>query len=403
MLIDTDPEAYELLAKEKSFRAESIDLVPSDNHFSAEVAEARTYPLFYSENDGRNFYYPGCETVRAVEELCKGRAKEAFPGSEHVNVKVSDGTRGNEAAYRAMLSEGDTILSLDLRCGGHLSHGLAANFSGKLYKIVNYGVTPDGFVDYDQARRLALEVKPKMIIAGGSACPAVTRFDRFREIADESGAFLHADISHFAGLVSAGLHQSPFPLADTVMTTTQKTLRGPKGALLFSKKAYERKVDSAVFPGVMAHAPGADLLSKAVALGEVVKPAFKELMRRVVENARALAEALLSKGLLLVTGGTETHLLIADLRPIGIDGRTAQERLQAVSILANKQLIPHDERPPVTGSGIRFGSPCATTRGMGTVEMRDLARIIVHALKGTAPPDALRSEVREMALRFPIP
>lgn len=403
MLERTDPEAFGLLDTERRFRARTLDFVPSDNHASAAVREAETYPLFYSENDGRNWYYPGCGTVRAVEDLCRERALRVFRGAEHVNVKPSDGTRGNEAAYRAMLAEGDTILSLDLRAGGHLSHGLPANYSGKLYRIVSYGVTPEGFIDYDQVRRLAKESRPRMIIAGGSSCPAATRFDIFREIADECGALLHADISHFAGLVAAGLHPTPFPLADTVMTTTQKTLRGPKGALLFSKREHERRIDSAVFPGVMAHAPGSNLLAKAVALGEAALPAFAGLMNRVVELARTLAEGLRQEGFDLVTGGTETHLLVVDLRKTGMDGRTAQGILEDVGILANKQLIPFDERPPTVASGIRFGSPCAASRGLGVPEVREVARIVGTALRTTQDRDALKGRVREIAEAYPIP
>lgn len=403
MLEKTDPEAWRLLEQEVAFRATSLDLVPSDNHPSAAVREAASrYPLFYSENDGRNYYYPACETVAEVERLAQRRAVECFAGSEHVNVKPTDGTRANEAAYRASLKEGDTILSLGLASGGHLSHGLKANYSGQLYNIVHYGVTREGLLDYDAIRDLARKHRPHMIIAGGSSCPFQFDFAAFGTIAREVGALLHADISHFAGLVASGHHPSPFPHADLVMTTLQKTLGGTKGAVVFCRSGKERDLDRAVFPGVMAHATGGQLLAKAVALGEALQPEFKERMERVVGNARVLAERLQEHGYALVTGGTRTHLLVLDLSGGDLTGKEAERRLQQVGILANKQLVPEDPRKPTVGSGLRLGSPCITTRGMGAEEATQVADL-VHATLAGGDPEKIAPRVRELAGAFPVP
>jgi glycine hydroxymethyltransferase len=400
----TDPEAFELLSRERRVRADSIDFVPSDNHPSAAVLEAeRMYPLFYSENDGRNFYYPACGIVKEVEELAKKRALQCFPASEHVNVKPSDGTRGNEAVYRAFLKRGDTILSLGLAEGGHLSHGLKWNYSGQDYRIVSYSVTDGGVLDYGQILDLARKESPRMIIAGGSSCPFQFDFARFAAIAKEVGAMLHADISHFAGLVVSGHHPSPFPHADSVMTTIQKTLRGQKGAIVFGRADRARDLDRAVFPGVMAHATGAQLLAKAVALGEATKPAFRELMQRVVDNVQALAQALLAAGFDLVSGGTQTHLLVVDLRNTPLTGKEAEERLEHAGIFANKQLVPRDPKPPTVASGIRLGSPCASSRGMGPSHMRMAAQWVRRLLLENEPPEAIKREVVELARQFPVP
>jgi glycine hydroxymethyltransferase len=400
----TDPEAFELLSRERKVRAESIDFVPSDNHPSAAVLEAeRLYPLFYSENDGRNFYYPACGIVKEVEELAKKRALECFPRSEHVNVKPSDGTRGNEAVYRAFLKRGDTILSLGLAEGGHLSHGLKWNYSGQDYRIVSYSVTDAGVLDYGEIRDLARRESPRMIIAGGSSCPFQFDFASFAAIAKEVGAMLHADISHFAGLVVSGHHPSPFPHADTVMTTIQKTLRGQKGAIVFGRADRARDLDRAVFPGVMAHATGAQLLAKAVALGEATKPAFRDLMQRVVDNVQALAQALLEAGFELVSGGTKTHLMVVDLRKTPLTGKEAEERLERAGLFANKQLVPRDPKPPTVASGIRLGSPCASSRGMGPPHMRMAAQWIRRLLLENVPPETIRPEVAELARQFPVP
>lgn len=398
----TDPEACALLRAEREFRATVIDLVPSDNHPSPAVREAAAYPLFYSENDGRNFYYPGCETVARVEELAERRALRLFPGSEAVNVKPTDGTRGNEAVYRAFLKEGDAILSLGLAEGGHLSHGLKWNYSGQLYRIVHYGVTGEGRLDMDEIAGLAKAHRPSMIIAGGSSCPFRFDFAAFAEIARECGALLHADISHFAGLVVSGHHPSPFPHADTMMTTLQKTLRGDKGAIAFCRRERIRELSRAVFPGVMAHATGGQLLAKAVALGEAATPEFRNLMERVVRNIQALSRGLLGRGFDLVTGGTETHLLIVDLRGRGLTGREAEARLLAGGLLANKQLVPGDPEKPTVCSGVRMGSSCASTRGMGEEEMDRIAGWIDRLLAGDDPAP-VRSEVADLARAFPIP
>jgi glycine hydroxymethyltransferase len=400
----TDPEAFDLLSRERRIRAESIDLVPSDNHPSPSVLEAeRLYPLFYSENDGRNFYYPACGIVKEVEELAKKRALECFPGSEHVNVKPTDGTRGNEAIYRAFLKKGDTILSLGLAEGGHLSHGLKWNYSGQDYRIVSYSVTDDGLLDYGQIMDLARRESPKMIIAGGSSCPFQFDFAKFGAIAREVGAMMHADISHFAGLVVSGHHPSPFPHADSVMTTIQKTLRGQKGAIVFGRADRARELDRAVFPGVMAHATGAQLLAKAVALGEATKPEFKALMQRVVDNIQALANALKEVGFELVSGGSQTHLLVIDLRKTPLTGKDAEDRMERAGLFANKQLVPRDPKPPTVASGLRMGSPCAASRGMGPSHMRMVAQWTKRVLLDNTPSETIRPEVVELARQFPVP
>lgn len=401
-LRESDPRAWELLDREIRFRREVIDLVPSDNHPSAEVREAERYPLFYSENDGRNYYYPACETVAEVEDLAKERALAAFPGSEHVNVKPTDGTRANEAVYRAFLKEGDRILSLGLAEGGHLSHGLKWNYSGQLYDIVHYGLTPEGVVDMEAVERLAREHRPKMIIAGGSSCPFAWNFEAFAKIARDVQALFHADISHFSGLVVSGHHPSPFPHADSVITTLQKTLRGAKGALAFCRKDRARELNRAVFPGVLAHATGAQLLAKAIALGEALQPAFRELMDRVVNDIQRLAADLQKRGYELVTGGTETHLMVVDLRKKGITGKEGEARLAAGGLLANKQLVPDDPQKPTVCSGVRIGTSCPATRGMGEPEMDKIADLIDRLLSGE-DPDRVRPEVRALAEAFPIP
>lgn len=400
----TDPEAFDLLSRERRARAESIDFVPSDNHPSPSVLEAeQLYPLFYSENDGRNFYYPACGIVKEVEELAKKRALACFPGSEHVNVKPTDGTRGNEAIYRAFLKPGDGILSLGLAEGGHLSHGLKWNYSGQDYRIISYSVTGDGVLDYDEILDLARRERPRMIIAGGSSCPFQFDFARFGRIAREVEAILHADISHFAGLVVSGHHPSPFPHADTVMTTIQKTLRGQKGAIVFGRADRARDLDRAVFPGVMAHATGAQLLAKAVALGEATKPAFRDLMQRVVDNVQALAKGLLDAGFELVSGGTKTHLLVIDLRKTALTGKDAEDRLERAGLFANKQLVPRDPKPPTVASGLRMGSPCASSRGMGPSHMRMAAQWVKRLLLDGAAPETIKREVVELARQFPVP
>ena len=400
----TDPEAARLLRTERAFRAETLDFVPSNNHPSPSVLEAeRMYPLFYSENDGRNFYYPGCETVKAVEDLAKARALACFPGSTYVNVKPTDGTRGNEAVYRAFLKPGDVLMSLGLADGGHLSHGLKWNYSGQDYRIVSYGVTAEGTLDYDAIRDLARKERPRMIVAGGSSCPFAFDFAAFKAIASEVGALLHADVSHFAGLCVTGRHPSPFPHADTVMTTIQKTLRGQKGAIAFCPAERGRDLDRAVFPGVMAHATGAQLLAKAVALGEAATPAFKAYVDLVVEDVQALAAGLLEAGFKLVSGGTKTHLLIVDLRGTPLTGKEGEARLQAAGILANKQLVPKDPQPPVVASGVRMGSPCSAARGLKPEHMRQVAKWVKRLLLDGEDPAKVKGEVTALARAFPVP
>jgi glycine hydroxymethyltransferase len=405
-LARTDPEVYRAIQGELERQRFSLELIASENFCSRAVLEAQGSVLTnkYAEGYPRKRYYGGCQWVDVVEELARERLKKLF-GAEHANVQPHSGTQANMAVYFAVLQPGDTILSMSLAHGGHLSHGYPASVSGKLYKIISYGVSRETEqIDYDEVRSLALEHRPKLIVCGASAYPRIIDFARFREIADEVGSFLLADIAHIAGLIAGGVHPSPIPWADFVTTTTHKTLRGPRGGAILCRKEFAELIDKAVFPGSQGGPLMHVIAAKAVAFGEAMRPEFAEYQRRIVENARALARALAAEGFRIVSGGTDTHLLLVDLRPQGLTGVEAERLLEEVGITVNKNAIPFDPQKPTVTSGIRLGTPAVTTRGMGPTEMAEIAKIIAHVLKerSDAARAAARAQVRQLCERFPL-
>jgi glycine hydroxymethyltransferase len=337
--------------------------------------------------------------VDKVEVLAIERAKELF-GAEHVNVQPHSGSQANEAAYAALIEPGDKVLSMDLAHGGHLTHGMKINFSGRTYDFVHYGVGGDGYIDLDEVREVALRERPKMIIAGASAYPRVIDFEGFRAIADEVGAFFLTDMAHIAGLVAAGVHPSPVPYCEIVTTTTHKTLRGARGGMILSREEFAKKVNSRVFPGMQGGPLMHAVAGKAVAFGEALQPEFKEYSARIVENARALAEGLLEGGLNLVSGGTDNHLVLVDLRDADVNGHELEQALEAVGVTCNKNMVPNDPEPPTVTSGVRLGTPAMTTRGMGPDEMREIASVISATARGET--DGLRDRVTQLTDAFPL-
>jgi glycine hydroxymethyltransferase len=405
-LARTDPEVYRAIQGELERQRFSLELIASENFCSRAVLEAQGSVLTnkYAEGYPRKRYYGGCQWVDVVEELARERLKKLF-GAEHANVQPHSGTQANMAVYFAVLQPGDTILSMSLAHGGHLSHGHPASVSGKLYKIVSYGVSRETEqIDYDEVRSLALEHRPKLIVCGASAYPRIIDFARFREIADEVGSFLLADIAHIAGLIAGGVHPSPIPWADFVTTTTHKTLRGPRGGAILCRKEFAELIDKAVFPGSQGGPLMHVIAAKAVAFGEAMRPEFAEYQRRIVENAQALARALAAEGFRIVSGGTDIHLLLVDLRPQGLTGVEAERLLEEVGVTVNKNAIPFDPQKPTVTSGIRLGTPAVTTRGMGPTEMAEIAKIIAHVLKerSDAARAAARAQVRQLCERFPL-
>jgi glycine hydroxymethyltransferase len=405
-LARTDPEVYRAIQGELERQRFSLELIASENFCSRAVLEAQGSVLTnkYAEGYPRKRYYGGCQWVDVVEELARERLKKLF-GAEHANVQPHSGTQANMAVYFAVLQPGDTILSMSLAHGGHLSHGHPASVSGKLYKIISYGVSRETEqIDYDEVRSLALEHRPKLIVCGASAYPRIIDFARFREIADEVGSFLMADIAHIAGLIAGGVHPSPIPWADFVTTTTHKTLRGPRGGAILCRKEFAELIDKAVFPGSQGGPLMHVIAAKAVAFGEAMRPEFAEYQRRIVENARALSRALAAEGFRIVSGGTDIHLLLVDLRPQGLTGVEAERLLEEVGVTVNKNAIPFDPQKPTVTSGIRLGTPAVTTRGMGPIEMAEIAKIIAHVLKerSDAARAAARAQVRQLCERFPL-
>ncbi len=360
----------------------------------------------YAEGYPGKRYYGGCEFVDVAEDLARDRAKQLF-GAEHANVQPHSGSQANTAVYLATLQPGDTILAMDLAHGGHLTHGMKLNISGKLYHAVSYGVAREtGRIDFDQVRALAQEHNPKLIIAGASAYPREIPHERFAEIAQEVGAWLLVDMAHYAGLVAGGVHNSPVPVADFVTTTTHKTLRGPRSGLILCKAEHAKAIDRAVFPGIQGGPLMHVIAAKAVCFREALEPDFRDYAQRVVENAKTLAAELLSGGLSLVSGGTENHLMLADVTTVGLTGKIAEERLDRCGITVNMNMIPFDPRKPLDPSGIRIGTPAVTTRGMGPSEMRQIARWILTAFASGADPEAqqqIRGEIAEMCRQFPVP
>jgi glycine hydroxymethyltransferase len=407
-LAEWDPQVAHAIRKENERQTDSIVLIASENYASRGVLEAQATVMNnkYAEGYPGRRYYGGCQYVDIVEELAIERVKTLFD-AQHANVQPHSGAQANMAAYFAILELGDTVMGMRLDQGGHLTHGSPVNFSGKLYNFVAYGVKQDTeTIDYDEVERLAREHKPKIIVAGYTAYPRTIDFERFRAIADMVGASLMVDMAHIAGLIAAGIHPSPIPHAHIVTSTTQKTLRGPRGGLIFSIEELRQKVDRAVFPHTQGGPFMQVIAAKAVCFGEAMRPEFASYQRQVVDNARALAQELAEGGLRIVSGGTDNHLLLVDLTPLGITGSDAESALENINIVANKNAIPYDTRPPRITSGLRLGTPAVTSRGFGTAEMVSIASMIVRLLTNIGDErvkEEIKNEVQELTSGFPVP
>ena len=402
---ENDPEVYASMIRELGRQRDHIELIASENFVSEAVMEAMGSHLTnkYAEGYPGARYYGGCQYVDEVEELARERAKKLF-GADHANVQPHSGSQANMAVYLALLKPGDTIMGMDLSHGGHLTHGSRASISGKYFNTCFYGVSPETeTIDYEAARKTALENRPQIIIAGASAYPRFIDFVKMREIADEAGAYLMVDMAHIAGLVAAGLHPSPVPYADVVTTTTHKTLRGPRGALILCKAELAKKIDSAVFPGTQGGPLMHIIAGKAVAFGEALRPEFKAYQQQIADNAKTLASSLLNNGIRLVSGGTDNHLMLADVMSKGRTGAEVQELLDAANITANKNTIPFDTQGVKKTSGVRLGTPAVTSRGMKEAEMQDIGRFISTLVeKGEEAVPAVREEVLTLCERFPL-
>lgn len=400
-----DPDVFDAIAKESKRQQDHIELIASENFVSEAVLEAQGSVLTnkYAEGYPGRRYYGGCEHVDTVEVLAIERVKELF-GADHANVQPHSGAQANVAVFLALLNPGDKILGLALDQGGHLTHGMKLNLSGRWFESHFYTVEKDSeVIDYDRLLERAREVQPKLIIAGASAYPRALDFKRFREIADEVGAYLMVDMAHIAGLVAAGLHENPVPYADVVTSTTHKTLRGPRGGIILCKQELAKKIDSAVFPGSQGGPLMHVIAAKAVAFGEALQDDFKNYQERIVENAKALAEALTARGYRLVADGTDTHLVLLDLRETGVTGKDLQERLDSVYITCNKNTVPYDEASPFVTSGIRLGTPAVTTRGMGVEDMAKIAGWIDLMVKDPEnSAETVRKEVLEHCASYPL-
>ena len=402
----TDPEVYGAIQKEKDREHGKIVLIASENYVSEAVLEAQgsIFTNKYAEGYPSKRYYGGCEYADIVENLAIERAKKIF-GSEHVNVQPHSGSQANMAVYFSVLKPGDTILGMRLNHGGHLSHGASVNFSGTLYKNISYGVNKDGYLDYEEVRKLALEHKPRMIVVGASAYSRTIDFQAFSDIAKQAGAYLLADIAHIAGMVAVGVHPSPVPYADFVTTTNHKTLRGPRGGMIMCKAEYAKAIDKMIFPGIQGGPLVHVIAAKAVALKEAMTEDFKIYQQRVVENAKTLADELIRKGFSIISGGTDNHLMLIDLNNKNVTGKDAETALDMAGITVNKNSIPYDERPPAVTSGIRLGTPCITTRGMGKAEMVEIADLISSIINNSTAPEAIAAiarRVKDLCDRFPI-
>ena len=403
-----DPEVWSAITAEQTRQQEGLEMIASENFTSAAVMQAVGSVLTnkYAEGYPGHRYYGGCEFVDTVEDLARDRLKALF-GAEHVNVQPHSGSQANSAVYLTAIQPGDTVLAFDLAHGGHLTHGMKLNSSGIFYKFVHYGVRRDNqLLDFDQIASLAREHKPKLIIAGASAYPREIPHGRFAEIAREVGAKLMVDMAHYAGLVAAGIHDNPVPVADFVTSTTHKTLRGPRGGIAMCRAENAKALDRSVFPGTQGGPLMHVIAGKAVAFGEALKSEFKQYGQNVVDNARTLAAALASGGVKLVSGGTDNHLMLVDVTPLGIGGKLAEEVLDCCGITCNKNMIPFDERKPMDPSGIRLGTPALTTRGMGTGEMKQIAAWILRVLKSPSDQQLIattKGDVAELAEQFPVP
>ncbi len=408
-LSDLDPQAYEILQAERARQRRTLNLIASENHTSPAVQEATGSVLSdkYAEGHPGRRWYHGCDVVDRAEQLAMDRATELF-GADYANVQPHSGSSANVAVYLAMLQPGDTIMGMDLGHGGHLSHGLSANFSGLFYRSVSYGVREDTErVDMDEVRDIALREKPKLIIAGASAYPRVIDFDAFGQIAREVGAYLMSDIAHIAGLVAGKVHPSPLPASDFVTTTTHKTLRGPRGAMILCATEHSKAIDTAVFPGLQGGPFMHEILAKAIALGEALRPEFSQYARQVISNAQALAETLTEKGWRMVSGGTDNHLMLVDLRSRdeGLTGSMAAGWLDDAGLVANKNKIPFDSRPPTNPSGIRLGTPAVTSRGLTEAHMRRIGQWIDEILASNGDAETIarvRGQVDEVCNACPI-
>ncbi len=403
----TDPEIYDIIKGEERRQVAHIELIASENYASAAVLEAQGSVLTnkYAEGYPGRRYYGGCEWIDYAESLAIERARKLF-GAEHANVQPHSGSTANMVAYAALLKPGDTVLGMSLDQGGHLTHGSPVNFSGMTYNFVAYGLGEDERIDYEAARRLAHERRPKAIVAGASAYARVIDFALLRDIADEVGAYLIVDMAHIAGLVAAGVHPSPIPHAHIVTTTTHKTLRGPRGGLILCPEEFAKPIDKLVFPGMQGGPLEHAIAAKAVALHEALQPSFKEYGAQVVRNAAALADSLSAHGLRVVTGGTDNHLMLLDLTSTSLNGKQAQALLDGVQITTNKNAIPHDPRSPMVTSGLRLGSPAVTTRGFGEAEMREVGALLARMLANADDPtvrEETRVAVAALTARFPVP
>lgn len=395
-----DPAVFAAIGKELSRQRSKIELIASENFVSQAVLEAAGSVLTnkYAEGYPGHRYYGGCEYVDIVEDLARDRALKLF-GADHVNVQPHSGAQANMAVYDTILEPGDTVLGMRLAHGGHLTHGSPVNFSGQLYHFVDYGVRKDDQrIDFDEVRSQALKYKPKLIVAGASAYPRIIDFKKFREIADEVDAYLMVDMAHIAGLVAAGLHPNPVPYCDFVTTTTHKTLRGPRGGMIFCKADFKKKLDKAIFPGIQGGPLMHIIAAKAVALGEALQPSFKKYAAQIVANAKAFAAALQERGITLVSGGTDNHLVLVDLRTLGITGKKAEAVLDHIGITTNKNAIPFDPEKPFVTSGIRMGTPAVTTRGFDEGDMREVADIIAETLKNEEDESVLSKSAERVKI-----
>ena len=396
MLKKQDEEIYEQIKKEEERQKHNIELIASENFVSEAVLEAVGSILTnkYAEGYPNARYYGGCEYIDQIEELARNRAKELF-GAEHANVQPHSGSQANMAVYMTVLQPGDTVLGMDLSNGGHLTHGSKVNFSGKLYNFIAYGVKEDGYIDYEDVERKAMEYKPKLILAGASAYPRKIDLKKFREIADKIGAYFMVDMAHIAGLLCAGEHESPVPYADFVTSTTHKTLRGPRSGLILCKEQYAKALDKTIFPGIQGGPLEHVIAGKAVCFKEAMQPEFKQYAHQVVLNARKLAEELVKRDFNLVSGGTDNHLMLIDLRSKGLTGKEATLLLDEVNITVNKNAVPNDPEKPMVTSGIRIGTPAVTTRGLKEEDMVKLAEAIDLTLQKTEKGKAKAKEIVE--------
>lgn len=406
-LPEVDPEIYEAIKSEEYREEYHLELIASENFVSRAVLEAQGSVLTnkYAEGYPGKRYYGGCMYVDKVEDIARERVKAIY-GAEHANVQPHSGSQANMAVYFVVLNPGDNVLGMNLAHGGHLTHGSPVNFSGKLYNFYFYGVDKDTeMINYDSVWNLAKEVKPKLIVAGASAYPRIIDFEKFAQIAEDVGAYFMVDMAHIAGLVAAGLHPSPVPYAHFVTSTTHKTLRGPRGGFILCKKEFAKEIDKAVFPGIQGGPLMHVIAAKAVAFKEAMTPEFKEYQKQIVLNAKAMAEELMRLGYRLVSGGTDNHLMLVDLRDKGITGKEAEKALEEAGITVNKNAIPFDPQPPTVTSGIRIGTPALTTRGMKEDEMRYVARLIHEVLsnfKDSKVKEKVKKEVEELCKQFPI-